>query len=101
MQSLFALLLTCIVFLVAFIVFTRRRGTHQRANLQLLVEALPDPVLLIESDNRIVLVNGPTEQLLKIPPQQLIGKKFQDAIRDEALLELFADVAKNPVPNEP
>ncbi len=74
---------------------------QQRANLQLLVDALPDPILLSDANERIVLVNAPAERLLQVPPQQLIGKKFASAVGDAVLLDLFDSVQKlSPEPSQ-
>jgi two-component system phosphate regulon sensor histidine kinase PhoR len=74
---------------------------QQRANLQLLVDALPDPILLSDAQERIVLVNAPAERLLQVPPQQLIGKKFANAVGDAVLLDLFDSVQKlSPAPSQ-
>jgi two-component system, OmpR family, phosphate regulon sensor histidine kinase PhoR len=68
----------------------------QHGNLQLLVDALPDPILLCDQNDVIVLVNAPAERLLQVPPQQLIGKKFNACVSDAAMLDLFEAVARQP-----
>ena len=59
------------------------------ANLKLLVDALPDPILLSDERDRIVLINAPAERLLQLPPQQVVGRPFVAAVNDLAILDLF------------
>jgi two-component system, OmpR family, phosphate regulon sensor histidine kinase PhoR len=62
---------------------------EQTANLKSLVDALPDPVLLVDEQDRILLINAPAERLLQLPPQQVIGKLFLTAVSDPFILDLF------------
>ena len=66
----------------------------ESANLRLLVDALPDPILLSDDRDRIVLINAPAERLLRLPPQQVIGKPFIAAVNDPAILELFEQASR-------
>jgi two-component system phosphate regulon sensor histidine kinase PhoR len=62
---------------------------EQSANLKSLVDALPDPVLLADEQDRILLINAPAERLLQLPPQQVIGKPFLTAVSDPSILDIF------------
>ena len=62
---------------------------EQTATLKALVDALPDPVLLVDEQDRILLINAPAERLLQLPPQQVIGKLFLTAVSDPFILDLF------------
>jgi two-component system phosphate regulon sensor histidine kinase PhoR len=66
----------------------------QRGNLQLLVDALPDPILLCDRDDQIVMVNAPAERLLGVPPQLLYGRKFVSVVSDASILDLFEEVVR-------
>lgn len=66
----------------------------ESANLKLLVDALPDPILLSDDRDRVVLINAPAERLLRLPPQQVIGKAFVTAVNDPAILELFEHASR-------
>jgi two-component system, OmpR family, phosphate regulon sensor histidine kinase PhoR len=61
----------------------------ESANLKLLVDALPDPILLADDDDRVVLINAPAERLLRLPPQQVIGRLFVAAVNDPSILDVF------------
>ncbi|MFT3789027.1 MAG: ATP-binding protein [Tepidisphaeraceae bacterium] len=68
----------------------------QSSNLQLLVDALPDPILVSDADDRIALVNAPAARLLQVPAAQLLGKKFVAAVSEASILEMFEQVAASP-----
>jgi len=63
--------------------------SERSANLKLLVDALPDPILVSDAQDRIVLINAPAERLLQLPPQQVVGRPFVAAVNDLAILDLF------------
>lgn len=67
----------------------------ERGSLQLLVDALPDPILLCDRDDQIVKVNAPAERLLGVPPQLLYGRKFASVVSDASILDLFDEVVKS------
>jgi two-component system, OmpR family, phosphate regulon sensor histidine kinase PhoR len=71
----------------------------ESANLKLLVDALPDPILLSDDRDRVVLINAPAERLLRLPPQQVIGKPFVAAVNDQAILELFEHASRQRAAN--
>lgn len=62
---------------------------QKSTNLKSLVDALPDPVLLADDEDRILLINAPAERLLQLPPQQVIGRPFLTAVNDPSIVDLF------------
>lgn len=62
---------------------------ERSANLKLLVDALPDPILVSDALDRVLLINAPAERLLNLPPQQVIGRPVVAAVNDLAILDLF------------
>ncbi len=65
----------------------------QRGDLQAVVDTLPDPILLTDPQQRILLINSPAAKLLAISPSQAIGKTPVSVVSDEAILELFDQVS--------
>lgn len=72
----------------------------RRADLQALVDALPDPILLTDADGRLLLLNDPAARLTALRPQQAAGKNVVQAITDEAIVELF-EPGRRPDASEP
>lgn len=66
----------------------------ESANLKLLVDALPDPILLSDDRDRVVLINAPAERLMRLPPQQVVGVPFVAAVNDASVLELFEHASR-------
>ncbi len=65
---------------------------NQRADLQRLVDNLPDPILASDGQGRIILINRPAAQLLQLSPAQALRQKVVAVINDESILELFDQV---------
>jgi two-component system phosphate regulon sensor histidine kinase PhoR len=61
----------------------------RRGDLQTLVDALPDPILLADGQHRVALINAPATDLLQVSPQQAIGRRLSNIINDEAILGLL------------
>ncbi len=57
----------------------------QRADLRSLVDALPDPIFLIDESQRVQLVNAPAARLMQLPPESLISQRFATIATDAAL----------------
>jgi two-component system, OmpR family, phosphate regulon sensor histidine kinase PhoR len=68
----------------------------QSGNLQLLVDALPDPILVTDENERIVLANAAAARLLDVPALRMIGKSFVSAVSEASIIELFESVLKSP-----
>ena len=64
----------------------------RRGDLQTLVDALPDPILLADSQHRIALINAPATELLQVSSQQAIGRRLSNIINDEAILGLLEPI---------
>jgi two-component system phosphate regulon sensor histidine kinase PhoR len=64
----------------------------RRGDLQTLVDALPDPILLADSQHRVALINAPATDLLQVSSQQAIGRRLSNIINDEAILGLLEPI---------
>jgi len=65
----------------------------QRRDLRGLVDTLPDPILVTDAANRILLINSPAAELLQLSQLQAIGRKTVSVVSDESLLELIDSAA--------
>jgi two-component system phosphate regulon sensor histidine kinase PhoR len=72
---------------------------NQRRDLQALVDSLPDPILLTDSQQRLIALNTPAQKLFRIPSDRAVGAKFSEVVTDAPLLDLFhhADPARSDV----
>jgi two-component system phosphate regulon sensor histidine kinase PhoR len=70
---------------------------HQRADLQALVDSLPDPILLSDALERIIVINTPAARLLQLTPQQALGRKVGVVVNEEAILRVI-EQASGAVP---
>ena len=66
---------------------------HQRADLQALVDSLPDPILLIDGRRRIALINQPAAKLLQLPRGEALGRPIDLTLNEELLLALVEEAA--------
>jgi two-component system phosphate regulon sensor histidine kinase PhoR len=66
---------------------------HQQADLHALVDALPDPILASDRDGRLILMNAPAAQLLRLTAKQALQQKVVSVISDESVVQLFEAVA--------
>jgi two-component system phosphate regulon sensor histidine kinase PhoR len=73
---------------------------HQRADLRSLVDALPDPILLTDYANRILLLNAPAAKLLQVTATQAVGKPLVTVVNEEAILRLLDDLEKSGARDE-
>lgn len=72
---------------------------HQRSDLQQLVDSLPDPILLADAQQRLILINAPASRLLQVGAAQALGKKFVNVVNDAQILDLFESLAPgDPAP---
>ncbi|HEY7086768.1 MAG TPA: ATP-binding protein [Tepidisphaeraceae bacterium] len=65
---------------------------HQRADLQALVDSLPDPILLSDAHERIIVINAPAARLLQLTPAQALGQKIVGVVNEEAILRVLEQV---------
>jgi len=66
---------------------------EQRADLQSMVDTLPDPVLLTGADGKVMLINLPAARLLNLSPGQAVGQSAVHVVSDEAVLQLIDRVS--------
>ncbi len=66
------------------------------ADLRPLFDSLPDPVLLIDSSDRMALLNTAAARLLQLGAPAVIGRPFVSVTTDQALLELFDALRNHP-----
>src|SRR5207248_11488196 len=69
---------------------------HQRADLQALVDALPDPIFLIDSVGRIALLNLAAAKIIQTPRDQALSKRLVTIVNDEQIIELYERVVADP-----
>jgi two-component system phosphate regulon sensor histidine kinase PhoR len=62
---------------------------EQRRVMQVLVDTLPDPVLLVEGHRRVTLINSAAGRLLGVPPATAVTRWLGEVVKDRALLETF------------
>jgi two-component system, OmpR family, phosphate regulon sensor histidine kinase PhoR len=60
----------------------------QRADLQALVDTLPDPVLLTAADGKVALINRPAAKLLSLSRAKALGQNVVHVVSDDAILQL-------------
>jgi two-component system phosphate regulon sensor histidine kinase PhoR len=61
---------------------------HQRVDLRVLVDTLPDPVLLIGPDRRVRLMNPPAAKLLGVEPERAAGQTVAVVVPEKSVLGL-------------
>src|SRR5205814_6107263 len=69
---------------------------HQRADLQALVDSLPDPIFLIDSSGRIALLNLAAARIIQTPRDQALSKRLITIVTDEQIIELYEQVVADP-----
>ena len=62
---------------------------HQQADLNALVDTLPDPILAGDTSGRLILMNAPAATLLGISAKQAIGQMVVSVVADEPVVELI------------
>ncbi|MEM8875786.1 MAG: histidine kinase dimerization/phospho-acceptor domain-containing protein, partial [Planctomycetota bacterium] len=72
-------------------------GDARRTDLSALVNALPDPLLLADSDDKVRLVNRPAAELLEVAPETAIGQPVATLLRERTLLKLYDKGRKRSV----
>ena len=71
---------------------------HQRADLQALVDSLPDPIFLIDSSGRIALLNLAAAKILQMPRDEALSKRLIGIVNDEQIVGLYEAVVADPGP---
>ncbi|HUB25065.1 MAG TPA: ATP-binding protein [Tepidisphaeraceae bacterium] len=72
-----------------------QRLQHEQADLQALVDTMPDPILASDHQNRLILMNSPAARLLRLSTGEALGQKVVNIISDAPVVELFEAVALN------
>ncbi|MEM7807011.1 MAG: ATP-binding protein [Planctomycetota bacterium] len=68
---------------------TVRQLQRQKSDLDALVDALPDPILLADTRRRLILVNQPAADLLGLPKAKALGETVETVVSEPAVLKLF------------
>lgn len=68
----------------------------QRSDLRALVDALPDPVVLADSLNRLAIINAPAARLFQFSAAGATGKNIVGVVNDDAILDLLESLAPRP-----
>ena len=63
--------------------------SRQRDDLQALVDALPDPLVLADTRRRVIRINRPAADLFGVPAKRALGEPLEAAVTDPAVLALF------------
>jgi len=78
----------------------RQMASPRAADLRPLVDALPDPMILTDAEERVTLLNAAAVRLLQLPGAAVVGRKIVSVVTDQVLLELFDSVRKAPATEE-
>ena len=73
---------------------------HQRADLQALVDTLPDPVLATDDAGEVILINLPAARLLALSRSRALGRNVVNVVNDDAVLQLFERAKPAPADAE-
>jgi two-component system phosphate regulon sensor histidine kinase PhoR len=75
-------------------------SNSQRADLQALVDSLPDPIFLIDPRGMTALVNLAAARIADLPRERALGRKLFDVLNDPQVLALYQSVVGD-VGNQP
>ncbi len=86
-----------------------RQLERQKSDLDALVDALPDPILLADTRRQLILVNQPAADLLGMPKGKALNQKVETVVSEPAVLALFdktanidiGDLARDGLPRLP
>ena len=73
---------------------------HQRSDLRVLVDTLPDPVLMIGPDRRVRLINPPAAAVFGADPDRAVGQTVAVVVPEEAVLSLVDAAIGDRAPTE-
>ena len=74
----------------------------QREDLRALVDTLPDPVLAMDEERRVTVINPPAAALLDVAPgQAALRQRVASLVSDEAILSLIDAAMEPPSPPPP
>jgi two-component system phosphate regulon sensor histidine kinase PhoR len=69
---------------------------RQRIDLTSLVDSLPDPILLTDPQQRVVLINAPAARFLSLTPQVAVGQKLISVLSESSLVDLYEHLSEAP-----
>ena len=67
--------------------------SRQKGDLEALVNALPDPLILADTRRKVIRINGPAATLLGIDQKLALGQALEAAVTDPAILAIFDEAA--------
>ncbi len=68
--------------------------SRQKGDLEALVDALPDPLLLADTRRKVIRINRPAAELLGVSREQALGESLEAAVTDPAVLSIFDEAAR-------
>jgi two-component system phosphate regulon sensor histidine kinase PhoR len=74
----------------------RQLASPRAADLRPLIDALPDPMILTDDQERVTLLNAAAARLMQLSATTVIGKPFVTVVSDQALLEIVDAVRRAP-----
>jgi two-component system phosphate regulon sensor histidine kinase PhoR len=74
---------------------------YQRADLRALLDTLPDPIVVIDPQRRVTLINPPAAALLEIEPDRALGEMVVSVVSDEDVLSLLEAALDGKAGDEP
>ena len=77
---------------------------QQRSDLSALVDSLPDPIVLTDAQQRVILINEPAARFLSVTTLQAMGQKLISILGESSLVELYEHLLQNAGekrPNQP
>ncbi|MGF1633032.1 MAG: sensor histidine kinase [Phycisphaerae bacterium] len=69
---------------------------RQRGDLQALVDAMIDPILLVDSKERIILINEPAARLFRVARDDALHRQLVHVVNDSKVLTLFEMFTRRP-----
>lgn len=70
----------------------------QRADLNSLVDSLPDPILLTDPQHRVILLNEPAARFLQVTPKQAMGVRLISILGESSLVDIYEYMTGGAVP---
>jgi two-component system phosphate regulon sensor histidine kinase PhoR len=68
---------------------------HQRSDLTSLVDSLPDPIVLTDPSQRVILINQPAARFLHVTTQQATGAKLISILGETSLLDVHEQITSH------
>ncbi len=73
----------------------------EKQKSETIVEGISDAIVVCDSESNIQLINHSAEELLDVEENDVIGKKVNDCIRDDRVLEIFQSPRNAAVLSQP